>query len=160
MASTHSSNTILGSHQKIVAKNTRPRSRLGRRSIPRYESSTDYTIVRRPNTNEKSDVPYKGTLISILEIKPVPIGAVWYPKAPVEQPKRLQVIHFHGSAYVIQSPRPADGGSMEGLCKIQPGFRLAIRVFQSSIDFHETIRQHFPLHYKTESRHTCMRSRL
>ncbi|KAJ5698885.1 alpha/beta-hydrolase [Penicillium macrosclerotiorum] len=41
---------------------------------------------------------------------PVPIGAVWYPKAPVEPPRRL-IIHFHAGGYVTFGPRPADGAS-------------------------------------------------
>lgn len=50
---------------------------------------------------------YQGTLTFIPLVKPVPVGAVWYPSTP-ESPKRL-VIHFHASAYVLFGPRPADG---------------------------------------------------
>ncbi|KAJ5281378.1 Alpha/Beta hydrolase protein [Penicillium angulare] len=67
-----------------------------------------FIILNPQNTLSNTDSPvYKGILNSVPDIKPVPTGAVWYPAAPVQPPKKL-VIHFHPSAFVILGARPSD----------------------------------------------------
>ncbi|KAJ5633174.1 Alpha/Beta hydrolase protein [Penicillium lividum] len=65
-----------------------------------------FTIVNR-NLGTESTV-YQGTLTSVPLVKPMPVGAVWYPSVPPQPLKRL-IIHFHASAYVLFGPRPSDG---------------------------------------------------
>ncbi|KAE8317913.1 alpha/beta-hydrolase [Aspergillus transmontanensis] len=67
----------------------------------------DRFIVLHPNLKTES-VVYKGTLTSVPAVQPMSVGAVWYPTAPVQPPRKL-IIHFHPSAYVLFGPRPGDG---------------------------------------------------
>ncbi|RDH19787.1 alpha/beta-hydrolase [Aspergillus niger ATCC 13496] len=54
---------------------------------------------------------YKGITCSVPGVEPLPVGAVWFPEAPAEPPRRL-IIHFYGSAYVMFGSRPGETGEV------------------------------------------------
>ena len=53
---------------------------------------------------------YVGFVAKDPEIKPVTIGATWYPKAPTSASAGNVVLHFHGGAYVVGDGRIKDAG--------------------------------------------------
>ena len=97
----------------------------------------DSFIVIEPSSAQLGNPsPYRGIVTKDPDIRPIPIGAVWYthpPPAPEIEIQKLVVIHFHGGAYVLGGARPLEGGwgpvvLSEALsCSvIQPQYRLAV----------------------------------
>ncbi|KAJ5629977.1 Alpha/Beta hydrolase protein [Penicillium herquei] len=74
----------------------------------------DRFIVLNPQKNitttenaKKIEEVYKGITRSVPGDEPLPVGGIWFPKAPAEPPQRL-IIHFYGSAYVMFGSRPGE----------------------------------------------------
>lgn len=79
------------------------------REVPSLEAGAekDRFVVLKP----AYDSSYTG-VCKDEQVKPVPIGGVWYPKSHSKEAKedRDYILHFHGGAYVIFSGREKDSG--------------------------------------------------
>lgn len=83
---------------------------LGNRFIVLHPQKTIPTKTDKEGGQQSKEV-YTGITRSVAGVNPLPVGAVWYPEAPAEPPRRL-IIHFHGSAYVMFGSRPGETGDV------------------------------------------------
>lgn len=88
-------------------------------------------ITMRPTNSDA----YRGILAIDPDVRPSPVGAMWYPQPydPTVDADRKIAIHFHGGAYVLGGCRPMEGGwGPEVLARnisgfvLQPQYRLAM----------------------------------
>ncbi|GCB26996.1 acetyl-hydrolase [Aspergillus awamori] len=83
---------------------------LGNQFIVLNPQKTITTKTKEGQESTQSEV-YKGITCSVPGVEPLPVGAVWFPEAPAEPPRRL-IIHFYGSAYVMFGSRPGETGEV------------------------------------------------
>ncbi|KAL9094922.1 MAG: hypothetical protein Q9165_002872 [Trypethelium subeluteriae] len=79
---------------------------------PGAEKSRFITI--DPSSSPRSTSLFKGILTSDPAIRPLPLGATWYPRAPTPSEaastSTFTVLHLHGGAFVLGDGRTSDAG--------------------------------------------------
>ena len=92
-------------------------------------------ITISPSTRTPS--PYTGIVLTVPDITPLPLGAIWYPSPPTTTPELL-AIHLHGGAYIGGSARPPDGSFGPKLLAKHLGCPVLVSEYRLSTEPHSS----------------------